>query len=208
MSWPTTPELEAVMVSDGIITAGQFQLSTIDRWAANAQIFMEGYTGWNPIFSNGNTSELRLFSPNGTSNLSLSSGLLSVQTVVIGSLELEQDKDFWLMGGDNRIPNNWIKFCGYVSGAPNTIRVVGEWGFTNTMLPADLLNAYYGLVEMQAWIALMPNEGPVSEKEQRDLRIRFANYFVGQDSSGKTKYDLLYENVFEVLEFYKNAQVI
>jgi len=209
MSWPDTSTLESVMVSDGIIKAGEIAVPTLERWANIAQTYISTYTGWNPVFSSGSDST-RTFTPNGTDVLSLSSGLVSFTSLTVGSTELVEDEDFWLMGDDGVFPNHWIKFASRLYGVPKSISIVGEWGFVASTgtLPYDMLNAYYGLVEMLAWLAKMPNEGPVSEKEQKDLRIRFANYYVGNDvTSGKTKYDLLFLSVYDVLDYYKNVHM-
>lgn len=209
MSWPDTATLEAVLVSDGIMKAGEFGIPFLERWAAIAQRYIATYTNWNPIFSTG-VDEVRTFTPNGTDVLSLTSGLLSLTSLTVGSTALVENEDFWLMGEDGDFPNHWVKFASRLYGIPKSISIDGEWGFVASTgtLPADMLNAYYGLVGMLVWLAKMPNEGPVSEKEQKDLRIRFANYYVGNDvTSGKTKYDLLYLSVYDVLDYYKNVHL-
>lgn len=207
--WPDVMELEAILVSDGIVKQGEFPPATISRWRTNAIAYIEEYTHWNPIVSTG-LSETRMFTPNGTQYLNLTSGLLTVTEFLAGTTPYTEDTDYWLMGESaSGWPNHYVQFPYAMFGTPKSISITGTWGFISATanLPVNLLEAFYGVVELQALIAKTPNEGAVAEKEVRDQRIRFANYYTGPASSGKTKYDMVYENVVATLDHFTNPQL-
>lgn len=166
-AYPTGTDVSTALVAAGVISTmptEQDKLLMLDTFAGDAKIAWEDATGWHPFLADTATSS-RTFYPQGPNKgedlygtrmggdrvMRLHDGLLSCTSLTIGispsdagTLLTEHD-DYYLEPVEAAIkhrPYEHIRFAARMWGLPESVEIVGRWGFWSEV-PED------------AWLAIL-----------------------------------------------------
>jgi 8-oxo-dGTP pyrophosphatase MutT (NUDIX family) len=197
--YPSAAELEAYVVSTGLVSADDVGDVDFQSAAEAAVREWEEQTGWLPFLAAAANTSRRYDPPGpnrsggftgtlrgGASRLWLGAGIVSstTPTIVTGytptvaGTTLTHEDDFW-MGPENADlkgkPWQFVEFSGSQFGGPRSIRITGRFGYS-----ATLGDEVWEAVRLQGALLIAPEiegiiTGGMIEAEEADIRERYGN---------------------------------
>lgn len=178
---PTGSDIETFLAESQIDHS--LSLSTLDRYAAAGVERFNRESGWLPFFAS-NSDTTREFDPpgfaggydssytrGGERKLLLRTGLVSLTSLTVAAVAKTLNTDFWLRPSnavDEGRPYTIVEFRAPVYGEPNTIAIVGRWGYC-TVLPDDAFESMlqFGaiLAARKAWVEKVPGVTAFADEE-------------------------------------------
>lgn len=145
--WPTGADLKRYASAMGSEIPASLDAQAM---ADQAKAEFEEKTGYEPFLATGDDAD-HVYDPPGGNLLFLRGGFVSVESVTLSGTALTDGTDYWLLP-TGRTPITRIKFAGFVWGAPGTVVVNGDAGYSET-IPYDVFDA---ICARGAVIALQP----------------------------------------------------
>jgi hypothetical protein len=182
MAWPTTSEVEAVLIAMGFktVTISSLGVATevcsigtaINSATLQAQAVaaLEAATGFKPLIAPAEATAVKFDPPQNGMKLFIRQALCDVDSISVNGTALTEDEGYWVYSNDGQV--QWIDFRLLPAyRIPKCIVITGKWG-RFTAVPdvlkgiATRVMAALCIIQFREGVKAQPvrwNEGDVSE---------------------------------------------